>query len=280
MAVNEKELQKELAEDVYGAAGGKVVYLEGKTDVPILLGLLGAQGEQEVTGGVLYGGALIRGLRDRRGSGSTAVQQRIAFAQRHGIRGILGVLDGDGESLVSLASDFDPPHAGPQFRWKTYCIENLLVRAGWPGVWGPAPDWRAVMDSYAPYVAINRLELELLVRLKRVGLGQYVRPGSTQASWTAAEVLQRLRAVKHELMGLDVEDMFSTELAHFKAALAVSVDEAHALLNGKWLVDVFAAKHTRTTPEVCRVEWAQHLREIGGDPEIKGWWRRVVAPRP
>lgn len=145
--MNERELLKELARDVQSAAGGNVVYLEGKTDVPILLGLLSAGGEQAVTGGVLYEGVLIRGLRDRRGSGSTAVSQRIAVAQRHGYSGILGVLDGDGAALVTLASDFDAPHAGPRFRWKAYCIENLLVRAGWPGAWGPAPDWREVMRS-------------------------------------------------------------------------------------------------------------------------------------
>lgn len=277
--MNERELLREFARDVQSAADGRrrVLYLEGKTDVPILLALLGARDERDVSNGVLHDGVLVRGLGSR-GSGSSAVAQRLGVAQRHRYAGIFGVIDGDGEAREVLAPEFDGPHAGPGFRWKTYCIENLMVRACWPSAWGPAPDWRKVMTTFAPYVALNRLGLELRQRLNRLGLDRFQRPGLAEELLTAEQVRSRLREGKREISNLDVEAMFSAELEHFQAALATSVDEAHALLNGKWLVETYASRCTKLPPDACREVWARHLREIGGDPEIKAWWQRTIAP--
>lgn len=87
-----------------------------------------------------------------------------------------------------------------------------------------------------------------------------------------------LRAGKDELVGLEVDAMFSRQVHDFLQTLHASVDEAHALVNGKWLIDHFAARCTPATQERCREEWTACLRAAGGDPEIRAWWRRAVAP--
>ncbi len=277
--MTERGLATELRQDLQRAAAGRgrVLYLEGKTDVPILLGLLGAQGEREVPGGVLHDGVLIRGLSERGGSGRSAVAQRLAVAVREGYPGIFGVIDGDGEPLAALAPEFDAPHSGPRFRWKTYCVENLLVLAGWPTQWDPAPDWQEALAAFAPYVALNRLGSGLRERLRPLQLDRMVNPPQGRL-YTADEILGKLRAGKHELAGLDVEAMFAAELELFRSTLARDVAEAHALVNGKWLVNLFAAQRTGRTPAQCRDDWTGYLREAGGSAEIRCWWRRTIAP--
>lgn len=278
--MNERELATRIRQDLQRAAAGRgrVLYLEGKTDVPILLALLGAQHPLEVSDAVLHDGVLIRGLRgDRDGSGSSAVTQHLEVARRHVYPGVFGVLDGDGEELHALAAEFDAPHAGPRFRWKSYCIENLLARGGWPEPWGPAAGPQEALRAFAPYVALNRVGSELRGRLRQLRLHRFIRPTYDELH-TADEVLGMLRAGKELLAGVDVVALFAAELDAFHAALARDLDEAHALLNGKWLVDVFAPRRTGRTQTQCRDEWTEHLRRAGGDPEIKAWWRRVVAP--
>ena len=269
-----KKLIVEIGQDLQSAGGGPVVYLEGKTDPPILLALLGASGERETSRGVLYQGVLIRGLDP---GGSSAVEQRLRVAREAKSAGIFGVLDGDGRPLRELIPEFDGPHAGPQFRWKGFCIENLLARATWPEPWGVMPDWRAVLTDFAPYVAINRLRLELSGRLQRLDLSGSREPNYGRPLVTRQAFIDKLRAGKHELAGLEIEAMFSAELDSFLATLEGSVDEAQAVLNGKWLVDVFASQRMKRTQAQCRDEWTAYLRSIGGDPEIKAWWGRTFA---
>ena len=60
---------------------------------------------------------------------------------------------------------------------------------------------------------------------------------------------------------------------------AVSNGVLHdALLNGKWLVEAYAPRIMKLSPDACRDAWTGCLREVGGDPEIKAWWQRTVAP--
>lgn len=278
--MSDRELCREIEKDLQGAAAGRgvVLYLEGKTDVPILLGLLGPGDEREVAGGSLRDGVLLRGLSGNGGSGSSAVKQRVAVAQRHGYRGIFGVLDGDGEALGTLAAEFDDPHPGPLFRWKCYCIENLLAQASWPERWQAAPDWPVVLATFAPYVAINRLWKDLQQRLKRLGLDRFRNPDRGRPLETSQDVLARLRAGQHELSTLEIAELFAREVDAFTTAVQTSVDEGHARVNGKWIVETFAARHMGLTHEQCRDEWITHLRSVGGYPEIKAWWRRTIAP--
>lgn len=251
---------------------GIVVYLEGKTDLPVLLALLGAQDVQSTARGVLFDGVLIRAL-----GGSRDVERRLEVARDARIAGIFGVIDGDGEALAALALEFDEPYGGPRFRWKGYCIENLLTRAVWPAEWGARPDWSGELAKFAPYVAINRLWSDLGTRLNRVGLDRFINPARGQLR-SAEDFLRVLRAGKDELVGLEVDAMFSRQVHEFLQTLTASVDEAHALVNGKWLIDHFAARCTPATQERCREEWTACLRAAGGDPEVRAWWRRAVAP--
>ncbi len=60
-------------------------------------------------------------------------------------------------------------------------------------------------------------------------------------------------------------------------ALRTSLAHAHALVNGKWLVEVDAAQAARQSPEDCRREWAGHVGANGGHSEVIAWWRRFCA---
>lgn len=274
--MSDRSVQQNIEDDLQDAATGRgrVLYLEGKSDVSILLALLGAGDERIATRGVLHDGVLLRHL-----NGSTAVAQHLAVAHEHNIRGIFGVLDGDGDPLTTLAAGFDPPHAGPRFRWKGYCIENLLARTPWPDAWGAPPDWREVLASFAPYVAINRLGTALRTRLDRVGLLRLINPTSAQAPRDVDSFLAVLRTSKHELANLEIESLFAAELGDVNSVLDTGLDAAHALVNGKWLVDAFAARRTNLLRKhECRDAWTAHLRATGGDPETLAWWRRTIAP--
>jgi hypothetical protein len=272
--MNEHAVRMDIEQDVQDAVAGRgrVLYLEGKTDVGILLALLGTDSDKVPTRGVLHDGVLLRAL-----GGSSTVARYLEVAQKYAIPRIFGVLDGDGDPLTALAAEFDPPHPGPRFRWKGYCIENLLARASWPPAWGPPPGWPAVLASFAPYVAVNRLGADLLRRLNRLGLDRLINPTSAQDPRTVDAFLELFRAGKHELAGLEIEAMFSAELAGVLAVFAAGLDQAHTIVNGKWLVDAFAARHTRRPAPLCRDEWTGHLRATGGDPEILAWWRRTIA---
>src|SRR5688500_16263720 len=99
--MSERELLVKLEDDLRLAAEGRrrVLYLEGRTDVQILLGLLGRAEATSMPDSVLHDGALIRGLTDKNkfGAGAKAVRQRVKLATDRGYPGIFGVLDGDGE---------------------------------------------------------------------------------------------------------------------------------------------------------------------------------------
>src|SRR5205814_634541 len=101
----------------------------------------------------------------REGAGGAAVRQRVELAAAKGYQGIFGLIDGDGRDLAESARTFDPPHPGPLFMWKAYCIENLLAKTGWPAAWGSAPDWPSVLLEFSAYVALNRLHVALRGRL-------------------------------------------------------------------------------------------------------------------
>ncbi len=274
--MNDQEVRKQIQEDLQdaGAGRGRILYLEGKTDVEILLALLSAGDVQETQRGVLHDGVLLREL-----GGSRPVTRYIKIAQQHDIRGIFGIIDGDGDPLSVLAAEFDAPHTGPRFRWKGYCIENMLVRASWPSAWGESPDWNVELARYAPYVVINHLGTTLRSEyLKKFGLDQRQNPTIAQQLKSVDEFLEILRRAERELPDFSLETKFCQELDRITARLVQGLDEAHTIVDGKWLVEHFAPGHTRRTQSQCRDEWTAHLRTTGGDPEILAWWRRAIAP--
>ena len=128
--MNERDILRKVQADLQLTPRG-VIYLEGKTDVPAFFGLLGIPLPTDP----IHQNVGIRGLKDASGSGSATVIQYVRVARSRNLP-VYGILDGDGRSLSALAAEFDVPHRGPLFSWKGYCIENLLVKTGWPTSWG------------------------------------------------------------------------------------------------------------------------------------------------
>ncbi len=269
---NEREIQREIEGDLQLA--GRVLYLEGKSDPSILFALLGTAAP---TDGVSEG-VLVRGLADdRRGSGKTAVQVRVDVASRKGIRGVFGVVDGDGMSARDLRTRFDRPHAGPLYAWPTYSIENMLVRAGWPEAWGEAPDWKQILKELGPYVALNSLHREIGNALATIGLHRYNRPVFGEPRKVAKDVRRALEQEQHIIGARDVVADFDAALAKLNASVDASEDEGHALVNGKWLVDVIAAERAGLQPPICRDKYIHHIAHKGGLPEVRDLWLRLTG---
>lgn len=277
--MNEPDLLREMGADLQSAPAGKVIYLEGKTDVPIFFALLGLPTPRDR----VHDGVLVRGLAETSGSGGSAVRSRTALAARSkGYEGVFGVTDGDGASAGVLAASFDPPHEGPCFSWKAYCIENLLVKCGWPASWNDAPLWVDVLTDHVPYVALNRVQGELRQALQTLRLARFAHPTLEEPLRTREEIAAALARDKHLVAGYDVEARFSEEAAAAEATIRANVDEGHALVNGKWLVEVFAPRRlgARWNRHRCRDEWIAAAISAGGLPEVRALWRRITGRRP
>lgn len=273
--MNETQLLKEIQQDKQLALGGKVVYLEGKTDVPIFFALLG---REMPPGGIDRTARIyVRGLQDRSSGGSKAVRMRVELARDRGYAGIYGILDGDGEELGALAARFDAPATGPLFTWKAYCIENLLARTGWPSALGPPPNWPEALALYAPYVALNRLRSTLASALETLRLHRYTTPHAGEPLLTLEDVASALDRDKHLLAGLDVAHEFRREAERYLEALRGSLDEAHALFNGKWILNHLAPAHARSRADLCLDAWLKHAVTTGGLPEVRSLWDRIAA---
>lgn len=223
--MNETVLLREIVADLQTAPARKVVYLEGKTDTPMLFGLLGVPAPRDD----VHKGVLVRGLKDSSGSGGSSVRSRVDLAAAKKYAGVYGVIDGDGRAIVELSASFDAPFIGPIFTWKGYCLESLLVKTGWPAAWGTPPDWTQVLLSYAPYVVLNRIFLDIKERLATLHLARYSRPILHEPIKTVQEVTEALERDKHLLGGYDVAAHFAREVESFQCAVVTSLDEGHAL---------------------------------------------------
>lgn len=273
--MDERAIGQELERDLLRAAAtGKVLYLEGPTDLVMLVGLLGGDPPNIIPEeGLPLDGVWVRGL-----SGSKAVEQRIHVADKVAFRGVRGIVDGDDRGYEALAASFDPPFTGPLYKWKAYCLENLLAQCGWPTDWGPTPDWRNVLGAYAPYAALNQVVTAAQERWLSLGVARFGRPILHQPRRSADEIRNHLRLDGSKLRDLgEFVAIFDAELNRCSTALATSLEHAHALVNGKWLVEVHAAEATHSSPEHCRRAWARHVGRTGGHPEVIAWWRRFLA---
>ena len=263
--MNEVDIRRELSVDLQRAPARRVIYLEGKSDVPIFFALLGVAPPRDG----LHQGTFVRGL----GSGRTSVRAHVDVAARSGAAyaGIRGVTDGDGEDLAALRPCFDAPFAGPCFRWPAYDIESMLTKTGWPSAWGVPPDWERVLIDHVPYAALNRLHRE-----------RFRNPVREEPLETLSRVAAALAADKHRIAGYDVEVRFLEEAAVLEAAIRRSLDEGHAVVKGKWLVDVFAPRTLggSATPQRCRDEWIAHAVTNGGSPEVRDLWGRLTGRAP
>jgi hypothetical protein len=260
------DLLREIDRDLQTAPANRVLYLEGTTDVGVFFALLGVDRPL----GDLHDGVAVRGLPDGRGSGSTAVEARVNVARDNGRPHVYGVVDGDGRDLEELDPLFSGP--GPLFAWRTYDIENLLVRAGWPPHFPPCPDWPAVMRSYSGLVAVNRLGRSFREALKDSGLLRFLRPSGDGRPWDRRSVRGALE--RHaEILRADHVTEFEQEADAFEAMVDADLDAAHARLDGKWLVK----HHVGGTLKIpkYREEWIAHVAASGGLPEVRALWDRV-----
>jgi hypothetical protein len=277
--MNEMNLLSEIDGDLRRSSAQIVIYLEGRTDPNFFFALLGVP----IPLDELHQNVVVKGLKDegsRRGSGSEAVLARVELASRKKLRGVYGVTDGDGRALGELAQAFDAPHSGPMFIWKGYCIENLLAKTGWPAAWGDEPDWPVELAKYGPSMALNRIGSEARAILRRLGLMNFLRPELHTPLKSSTEIASALKAGKDSLLSFDVEQRFADELSAFEARVRRNLDEAHALIDGKWIVRHLAPTLTKRKPDDCEYEWLAHARSVGGLPEVRDWWERVTGNPP
>lgn len=269
----------EIDADLRLAPAGRVVYLEGKTDVGAFFALLGAgHPRSDLHQGVLVRGLDAEGKLGRApGSGCEEVCRRVELAAEHGRANVHGVLDGDGRTLDELAVKFGAPQGGPLFAWEGYCIENLLAQVAWPTAWGEAPVWPEVLRGYAAYVALNRLHAELRERLTTLRLHKFQNPQVDAPLLASAEVQQALEGDRHLIDGVDVAARFAAEVELYTREVEASLVRGHMLLNGKWLVHHFAATRTGLSRDVCRDLWCEAVRRQGGSPVVRDWWRRLIG---
>lgn len=271
-----KEYLNELIGDLQKAPAQKVVYLEGKTDVPIFFALLGVPSPMDP----IHQGVYVRALAGRSGSGSSSVRERVELAQSKGYPGIFGIVDGDGEPYSQLTTKFDAPFMGPLFTWKSYSIENLLVKTGWPATWGDAPGWEQVLIDHAPYVGLNRIHRDLRGKLETLKIWRFTHPSPDKPLLKVEDVTNALLADRELIRGYDVATRFTTEVERFKAIANANLDEAHTLVDGKWLTNVYVPNRCKRKLDVCRQEWIAHAVSVGGLPEVRDLWQRITGKAP
>jgi len=278
--MNEKQILSEIEAD--RQLGRFVLYLEGKTDPDMFFALLGVA--PPVSG--IHQDVYVRGLKIDKGSGRTAVRIRVDVAVKYnlalvpGEEGVGGILDGDGRDLDELAAEFDPPHGGPLFSWKSYCLENLLARAIWPAAWGAAPTWQSVLEEYSPYSALNRVHVQLRAALETLRLAKFTNPQLGQPLLSSQDVKTALGKDKGLIANRDVEKMFDAELETVRSAIAASLDRGHALCNGRWIVDHRAPSATGKSADQCRAEWCHAVCSAGGMQEVRDLWQRITGTEP
>jgi hypothetical protein len=254
-------LEREIDEDLQRSLGGGVLYVEGQTDLAAFFALLGRPAPADD----VVDRVLVKQVR-----GSRGVQDRVEVADRTGRKRVFGIIDGDGRDRAHLDAVFTGP--GPLFAWRAYAIENLVVRAGWPPAWGDPPDWSDVIRRHSAVVAGRRLAHELQHTLR--DLTKLGRAGSDGWPHGRDHVRAAILAVQRTLAGRDLGAEFDALVTRFEA---MTEDEAHCWLDGKWLIHHVAAERRRRHDEV-RQEWLSHVATVG-HPDAQDLWRRILAVR-
>ncbi len=252
-----------------------VIYLEGKTDEELFFALAGVPRPASA----IHKNVYVVGLKTR-GQGGNEVRALLQEAEAAQLGGIFGIVDGDGLDLPQLRQRFDSPFQGPLFSWPTYCIENLISIA-WPEAWGGEPDWASALSSYIPYAALNRVHKQLQSALQTLQLAKFHSPVAGQPLRTTEEVKEELSRDKHLIAERDVAAMFEQESEELRRAIHSSLEEGHALINGKWLVSHLAAqRRPGRSPEALRAEWARSVLARGGHPAVRALWTRIAGEAP
>jgi hypothetical protein len=118
--------------------------------------------------------------------------------------------------------------------------------------------------------------------LRTLRLAQFNSPSIMEPLKTVPEVAAALRKDKDLIKGYDVEAEFAREVSAFESAARAGLDEGHAHVNGRWLVDVFAPRRqgASETPQRCREQWTTHAITSGGLPEVLHLWARITRRPP
>ncbi len=131
-------------------------------------------------------------------------------------------------------------------------------------------------------MALNKLNLELLGSLRTLQLGRYQSPVREQPLRTVEQIVRELAAGKHLIADYDVEARFREEVEAAEAAIARTLEEGHALVNGKWLVRVFAPRTLggSASPDTCLEQWIEHAIRTGGLPAVRQLWEQIANGSP
>jgi hypothetical protein len=201
------------------------------------------------------------------------VQARVELAARTpGYQGqIFGFRDGDGLSLAKLK---EQASSGGLYTWPVYCVENLLIKAGWPTKWGSIPDWHQEFLRYRPYVAFKRILSELQKELSALRIPGVASPDPQRPLKTVQEVEKALGDASQVIDEYRVVARFREEVAAFEQALTADLNEAHALLNGKWVLKVVAGERNLSA-EQAREIWTNHICSVGGLAEVRQLWQQI-----
>lgn len=89
-----------------------------------------------------------------------------------------------------------------------------------------------------------------------------------------------LNRIGSEARAILVELEFRRHLSTFEATVHGSLDETHALINGKWLFEYMAPTLWNRDPSQCEYNWLAHARSSGGLHEVRAWWERVTGFPP
>ena len=196
-------------------------------------------------------------------------------------------------SVHSLALSFSGGGLGAGCRPSAFSASSRLPLASllhreyarkdsWPTSWGATPDWPAILLDHTPYVALNRLHREILQSLVTLRLERFTYPTLAEPLKTTHDVTAALARDKHLIANYDVETRFMQEAAVVQAAIQAGLDEGHALVNGKWLVDVFAPRTLGRTWDRhrCRAEWIAHAVSVGGLLGVRDLWQGITGRPP
>lgn len=72
---------------------------------------------------------------------------------------------------------------------------------------------------------------------------------------------------------------FAQEANSIESAITADINEGHALVNGKWLVEVFAPRKLGAPwdRQRCRDEWINGAAASSGLAEVCDLWRRITG---
>lgn len=254
-----------------------MLYLEGKTDPPILFGLLGLQTPRSDSGSRYFlDSSVVVGLSQGSGRGGVEALVRLAADMPQLRARVVGLTDGDGRPPSVLEPAFNADQTAGLYAWPAWCIENMLVLAGWPPEWGSAPDWSGILPEYAAYVALLELFRAHQEDLGATHLARHPHPDHSQPLLTVQQVASQLEQGWTRVRGHELSTRLQGEAERFVSLVQRDLVAAHGRINGKWLVKRIAVQR-QVDEQTCALEWSAAVARAGGSAQVRAWWERIVG---